>query len=531
MKFKIATKNINKMKFKILLYIALITTITLSCSIEEEPKNFAGDTMFQDVAGANTVLNSVYAYVGNFKAMSGIFPQLVTGCSGLFGMGNNGLANVIGNLSPYSSHNFVTRQWVGFYTTIGRANDLIDGLANVSLEEVEEQNNILGQAYFIRSWMYFNIVRMWGEVPLVVGRVTPENANLPKSSLDEIYEQIISDALKAKELLKDVSTQEAGRPGSQAASMLLAKIYMTLAGNQTASETNYWQMAKEEASEVYGHYSLVSDLSTLWYPETSNNTKESIFELQGNETYTYQWEQLYSANQSNLGRNMAGKMFVNLEVYDSHVNRYPDDPRIATTFVTSFLRYKSSSISDTVTVKTYPHTLQRGKIRESYPFCFKYFVKDHTKTSYFTNQNLVVYRYSDLLLMMAEIENELNGPSGAYTYVNEVLSRARTSGGANATEPADWSGLSQEEFREAIMQEYTYELLGEGHDWFNVRRRGYDWFKTHVVDVHNSHPVYDFSTIYDHEYEDNSRIMLLPLPSTEIAANPNISDSDQNEGY
>ncbi|MEP0418053.1 MAG: RagB/SusD family nutrient uptake outer membrane protein [Cyclobacteriaceae bacterium] len=519
------------MKLKILFSATFLVLMTLSCDIEEDPKIFAGDTMFQDVAGAQTVLNSVYAYVGNFKSMSGIFPQLVTGCSGLFGMGNNGLATVIGNLSPYSSHNFITRQWTGFYITVGRANDLIDGLSEVKLENVEEQNDILGQAYFIRSWMYFNMARMWGGVPLVVGRVTPDNANLPKASIEEVYEQVIDDALEAKALLKDISNQSTGRPASQAASMLLAKVYMELAGNQTASETNYWQMAKDEALEVYGNYTLVSDLSTLWYPETSDNSEESIFELQGNETYTYQWEQLYSANGSNLGRNMAGKMFVNLEVYDSHVNRYPDDPRIATTFVTSFLRYKSNSINDTVTVNTYPYSSKRGDLRESFPFCFKYFVKDHTKTSYFTNQNLVVYRYADLLLMLAEIENELNGPTDAYQYVNEVLARARTSGGASATEPADWSGLTQEEFREAIMQEHTYELLGEGHDWFNVRRRGYDWFKTHVIDVHNSHPTYDFSTRYDHEYQDNPRIMLLPLPSTEIAANPNVSDADQNYGY
>ena len=228
---------------------------------------------------------------------------------------------------------------------------------------------------------------------------------------------------------------------------------------------------------------------------------------------------------------MSGKMLVNLEVYDSHVNRYLGDPRIASTFVTSYLSYKSSSASDTVTLKTYPYYTKRGSQKQSYPFVFKYFVKDPTKTNYNTNQNLIIYRYSELLLMLAEIENELHGPQNAYQYVNQVLARARNSGGSGTIEPANWSGLTQESFRESIMQEYNYELLGEGHDWFVVRRRGYQYFKTHVIEVHNSFPAYDFSKLYDNEYPDNDRIMLLPISSDEISSNPNVTSADQNPGY
>jgi hypothetical protein len=141
--------------------------------------------------------------------------------------------------------------------------------------------------------------------------------------------------------------------------------------------------------------------------------------------------------------------------------------------------------------------------------------------------NFVVFRYADLLLMLAEIENELNGPDAAYVYVNEVLGRARGTGAA----PADWAGLSQVQFRHDIMFEYRFELLGEGHEWFNDRRRGYDYFKTNVIDLHNSHPDYDFSKQRDVELPDNSRNILMPIPITEITANPNISADDQNPGY
>ena len=276
------------MKIKNILY-GILTSILIfsnSCDIEENPSFFAGDTMFADVQGANTVLNSVYAYIGNFKTWSGVYPQIITGSSGLFGMGNKSYSTIIGNFSPYASFALIQRHWIGCYTTIGRANDLIAGLSEVQLDDTAEQDNILGQAYFIRAWMYFNMVRIWGGVPLVVGRVSPANVNLPRASVDEMYAQIIDDATKAEEMLKEIAQQEAGRPGKQAASMLLAKIYMTLAGNQTASETDNWQKAWDEAIKVYQAYSLVPDYRSLWYAETGNNTSESIFELQGNEEQT-----------------------------------------------------------------------------------------------------------------------------------------------------------------------------------------------------------------------------------------------------
>jgi len=145
--------------------------------------------------------------------------------------------------------------------------------------------------------------------------------------------------------------------------------------------------------------------------------------------------------------------------------------------------------------------------------------------------NYVAYRYGDLLLMLGEIENELNGPADAYQYVNEVLTRARNSSDTIVATPANWDNLTQDSFREAITKEYFFELQQEGQDFFNVRRRGYDFFKTFVIDAHNNHPLYDFKKKRDIELLDNERIMLLPIPDIEINANSKISNADQNPGY
>ena len=138
-------------------------------------------------------------------------------------------------------------------------------------------------------------------------------------------------------------------------------------------------------------------------------------------------------------------------------------------------------------------------------------------------------RYADLLLMLAEIENELNGPGNAYQYVNEVLARARTQAdGTQAPEPADWSGMAQDEFRTRILRERQYELLGENHEWFDTRRRGYEYFLEEVIETHNNFPNLGNK---DFTYPVSVKNMLLPIPSTELSNNTEISQADQNPGY
>jgi hypothetical protein len=304
---------------------------------------------------------------------------------------------------------------------------------------------------------------------------------------------------------------------------------MQLAGDKTSGETDYWQKAFDEAIKIYGKYSLVNNFGSLWFPESSNNTSESIFEIHGNEEYTLRMLQLFTASNGYAGRNSWGRFKPNLEVYDRHVENFPEDPRIGFTFITEWTKFAPNG--KTQNIVTYPTFKNRNNKDKSYPWTFKYFNKDIYANNYNTNQNLVVFRYADLLLMLAEIENELNGPANAAKYINEVRERARNSGAEPSSQPEDIVTMDQNEFRNEVMMEYMFELLCEGHDWFNVRRRGYPFFKEHVIDAHNNHPKYDFKKARDVEYPDNPRIMVMPIPGTEITANPNISSADQNAGY
>lgn len=497
-----------------------------SCSLEENPTFPSSEILYSDVEGAQTVLNGCYSGVAGFNYLGADFHHLTGLSSGLFTSNKDANLKDIVALNPFPSLNYVENVWKGSFSAIERCNDLIDGVSKSDFDE-EVKADMLGQAHFLRAFTYFNLVRLYGKAPLRLKPASSENVNSPMVSKEAIYTQIISDAQIAKEGLYEDRMD--GRPTKYAVNMLLAKVYMTLAGDNDATETEYWQKAYDEAIVVLDNFSLVSDYRSLWNDESSNYTSESIFEIAGNVENPLRHKQLYTPSNGNLGRTTWGRIKPNVEAYDQHVAAYSSDPRIDATFLTQW--YKFNSAGKSTLQKTYPVFTKRQNKDKSYPFLAKYSLKDIMSLNSNSNMNIVVYRYADLLLMLAEIENELNGPDNAYQYVNQVLARARVSADTPSAEPADWSGLSKDEFREAIMAEYNFELLGECHDWFNVRRRGYDYYKTHVIDAHNNCPVYDFSKSRDVIFPDNSRIMLCPIPSSEITANPSVTAEDQNFGY
>lgn len=508
---------------KYIISIALAAFLFASCEIDENPKFPSAETLFETEEGANTVLLGCYSSLASFNYYGADFKHLTDFSSGLFTTNRDASLKDIVALQVTPSLNFVENLWRSAYQTTGRANDMIENMEESNLLDSLGHHPYLGQAYFIRALNYFNLVRIYGDVPLMTELVNFDNMNLPRSPAADVYNLIIQDLEKAKLMMAEEAQN--GMPSKYAAHMLLAKVYMQLAGNNTATETEYWQKAYDEAIEVYGKFSLVEDYGSLWLEASSNNTEESIFEIQGNEENTLRLYQLFTPSNGNAGHSVWGRIKPNIECYTQHEAKYPGDPRMTHTFLTQWTKYKDGEVKEVVT--TYPTFTARQNKDKSYPWLNKYYIKDHTRTNYNTIMNFVVFRYADLLLMLAEIENELNGPDAAYLYVNEVLTRARGVGAI----PANWSGLTQAQFRHDIMFEYRFELLGEGHEWFNERRRGYEWFKTNVVDLHNSHPDYDFKKSRDVELPDNSRNMLMPIPLSEITANPNISVEDQNPGY
>jgi hypothetical protein len=514
------------------LYIALFLVGGLgffACQLEEDPNFLSSTNLFDDVAGANIALNGIYSSLTDFGYYNSEWHHTLNWTSGLYNTNREASLKDIAGLNPSTNDKHIDNLWAGIYRTISRTNNMILQLEDKDLGNAEARDKILGQVYFIRALAYFDVARIWGKGPLITTYLDSENTNIGLSSSEVLFEQVMADAERATELMADSGENEPGRPTRYAAYLLLAKVHMWVAGDRTAGETDHWQKAYEHAIQVYGQYRLVEHFADLWNSSTRNNTVESIFELQANVENSNWLMKYWSASNANLGRNTWGRFKPNLEVYDRHATTYPGDPRISYSFRTSFNSYKADG-SSTVQ-ETYPAFTDRGNRDKSYPFGNKYFIQDESVTNTDNDWNYVVYRYGELLLMLAEIENELNGPDNAYPYVNEVLERARNSAETPSDSPADWGGMTQDDFREAITREYLLELQQEGKDFFHLRRRGWDFFREFVILAHNNHPGYDFSIDRDVEYPDNERIMVLPIPDTEINTNTEVTASDQNPGY
>jgi len=500
------------------LVLALFTSLLYtSCDLEENPPFLAPDNVYTTVAGADVALNGIFNSLADNDYYSTNFHHVALYMSGVFTPKKQIDRETIGKLSPFTSQNYPNNLWRKMYQTIARTNDM---LANVD-NSTGDFDYILGITYFIRAHTYFNLLKIYGGVPLYTTPATEETLSLPRASVDEVYALIIADAKKAKAMMLDASAQSnTGRPGKYAANMLLAKVYMSLASDDNTSPN--WQNAYNEAIEVYGKYTLVANYGDLWASQDlANNNAESIFEIQHNVENPSKLTRLFTPNNAYPGRGWE-RFRANPETIDMHMAKYPNDPRIDITFISEYRKNGTGNA-----IKVYPTDDRRKSVNKAYPYIYKYFVKDQTANTDLNNYNYVRYRYADLLLMLAEIENELGMTGAAHQHVNEVLTRARNTGGGTV-EPADWTGLSQVDFRAAIMREYQYELLGEGEDFFVSRRRGYNFFKTNYIDVHNNFTPWKS---FDIEYPDNSKAMLLPIPNSEIETNDQISPADQNPGY
>jgi hypothetical protein len=215
--------------------------------------------------------------------------------------------------------------------------------------------------------------------------------------------------------------------------------------------------------------------------------------------------------------------------FDDHRNTYPGDPRIDASYIHTSYRNKTN----TSTTLIYPSPTATAA--NGYPYLLKY--NDPNWVANGSNTNLIYLRYADVLLMLAEIENELRGPAGAYKYINEVMHRARDANGngtieATETSPADWSGMTQSTFRDRIMLERRIELVGEVHEFYDTRRRG-EAYLLKYYQQHNAHPRFveanDF--LFPTDAASVKRNMLMPIPAEEMNTNRLIPPSEQNFGY
>lgn len=512
------------MKSKLFILIATVGLLIASCSLVEEPPFLSNESAYASLANAQSTLDGVYNALSEYNNFGMFYHYMIDGSSGFFVSGKGNRNTHADNLNlcslnplPGAVHN--EGLWGAIYKTIGRTNDMISSMTAVepAVATADElgMNDVIGNAYFIRAYSYFLLVRLWGDVPIRLTPTTTENVHLGKTSSKEVYHQVIKDAEMAVSLMYGKTSQRPGYPANLAANMLLAKVYMTLATAPVELQdagSDYWTLAYDEAKKVYGQYALVNDYESMWIEETSENTSESIFEVQFNEIQASNFVRLWTGSNGTTGPTW-GRLKINPECIDLHTAKYPTDSRIAGTFISTYTKYNKNTGNSSGLQKSYPD-VARNNFKAGYPYLYKYWQKTPISTT-FNNQNFVVYRYADVLLMLAEISNELNNGE-QLDYVTEVLDRV------GLTPHTDYNG-GQDNFRSAIMREYQFELLGEGQDWFTNRRRGYTYFRDNVILPHNTAPTFD-SKVDVTLLDNDESVMHLPFPSSEINTNQEINN-------
>lgn len=518
--------NIMKRSLSILTLLAVILVIS-SCKktfLKETPTTFyTKEGAYSTDGGAKSSLIGLYTGISGYDYFGTAYIMLTSEASGSF-YSPHAVSKNVTELKVESNSYWVYQVYKHAYVCIDLANNIIANLPNDNVS-TNVSNNVLGQAHFIRAMLYFNLVRMYGGVPLRTTPVNQDNTYMPRATADEIYALIISDLEKAKTLLPEPAAQEKGFPHRYAPYALLGKVYVTLAGDDSASP--YWQKAKDELLEVVNRegtaYALESSFANL-FNYANENTNEAIFEIQfipltpSNGQLTNYFMPANILSQPLAQRNFQW-LRPNKEVYDRHIAQYPGDPRLATTFVAGTYKNRANG-----NVTTYPAG-QANTNANGFPFIKKY--EDPTYVIDIGGRNLIYMRYADVLLLLAEAENEINGPANAYQYVNKVLARARNTTSPVATQPANFAGMTKDTFRTRIMSERYYELLGEFHEYYDVRRRGVAKFLAYLK-AHNDNPNLK---AYEYVYPLNERLMLMPIPDGEMNYNRALKPSDQNPGY
>jgi hypothetical protein len=418
----------------------------------------------------------------------------------------------------------LTNHWRMLYEGINRANLLLDNVDKPSMDDSERQV-IRGEAMFLRAYFYFLLVTTWGDVPLILepsGTVTGHSRLRTPSTT--VYEQIVTDMEAAEKLVLGVHDirNHAGRVSRSAVAGVLARVYLHWAGYPLRDETKYLK-AREWASVVMdpdnGHTLLDSyEQVFINYARDLYDLRESIWEVefQGNGMDIYT-EYGHVGNVNGIASPAGSEIGYSTALLNATqrlYNLYEEGDTRRDWAIAPF-RYAG-------TEKVYwgGHQLFNrncGKWRREYETLLP-------KTNHGTPQNFPLLRFSDVLLMFAEAENFINGPTeDAHEALNTVRRRANASpfgGNSRITDKTIFDGILMDE----RSRELCFETLRKG----DLIRKGrfIQAMKGMELELRNNGGTFAFGALAGSNV--SSRHLLYPIPTRELSLNRALT---QNPGW
>lgn len=489
------------MKIKILIALLFAASFT-ACKksfIELSPKTRVTEADFfktaddytQAVVGAYTPLQSIY---GDGYVMGEMRSDNATyfASPGLQGGQFSDKYNISGFLDvPVNGNN--SNKYVSCYRGIAKTNAVLVRIDNAGIDAAVKAN-LKGQAQFLRAFYYFELVQYYGGVPLHLTEVTSvAETALPRSTAADIYKQIIADASSAASLLPAKQTT-VGMVTQGSAKTLLGYVYMTL--------KQYADAEKVLTDVTALGYSLLPNYANVF---ATKNNAESIFEVQylaGPQGLQSNFAFQFAPNISNV-INVLG-VVGNNQTTGGWNKPTPDliaayetgDTRKAASIAFSYVDGNGNTVNDTY-VKKYTHG--------------PYSIFNNT------GDDWIIYRYADVLLLLAECLNEEGKSGQAIPYLNQVRARA----GLGIT-----TAVAQADLRAAIAKERRVELVFENHRWLDLVRTGQaisvmTAFGTKIKQQQPYLPAAAYTNITQTRF-------IFPIPQTEIDINPKLT---QNPGY
>lgn len=419
------------------LYISILTALLVSCGddftnlspvSERNNQNFYRNATDFTVAinGAYDALQSNGTYGRNYILLNEMRSDNVANNAGASGLSIT--LEQIDKFSEFPDNDYLQNTWAASYAGIARTNAILDRIDAATFNETQ-RNQFKGEALFIRSLLYYNLAVVFGNIPLVLNEISsPEGIEVVQVPASGIYAQIAQDLEQAENLLPPANTagHETGRATSGAAAALLGKVYLT-AGNPTAAATALRRVISSQK------YELVSDYGMLWGAENENNI-ESIFEIQfksGGQGEGSGYIEYFATPLSISGGVGGGN--TPMSVTDDLLAAYNPEGE----------RYQASIGYEEATDVTY---------------AAKYIGQQ--SVAFDADNNWVVLRYADVLLMLAEALGE---SSEAYELINQVRARS-------GLEPIDASTPGT--FEDKLLHERRVEFAFENHRWQDLLRFG-----------------------------------------------------------
>ncbi len=401
----------------------------------------------------------------------------------------------------YSRNNgYLEKIWKHYYEGISRANYLLYYGPAINMDEALK-NRILGEAKFLRAYLYFNLVNIFGEIPLKTNPpLNEDEINKPKSSVEAIYAQIEKDLTEAAAALEVAYTgSDVGRATKGAAWGMLAKAHLY---------QGEWEATLQAIGEVdaLGLYSLQPVYKNNFTDSTQNNT-ESLFEIQH-----------LSGQSPKLGSHL--NQWLGPFVYNGYGFDVPTQD-----FVDEFEQTAAGVVDPRLdyTVGREGQPWIDGRAFDPAWSPTGYLQKKHEQPKSEepiigdASLNYVYLRYADILLMKAEALNELGRTEEALIPLNAVRKRARESylydeslAGAGSIPEGLLPEIAggQQVVQEAIRHERRVELGFEFHRFFDLMRYGQEVAEEALIET-------------NFNYADN-RYFQIPL--SEIDTNPNINE-------